>query len=93
MLRIQIDVLASDTSREEPASRSYTYFSKFHVPPTMIRPLLRTTVSNQRERKSRRSEFLSSSTYKNSLKEKLREKATEDGEKKGKCKRTAVRRK
>jgi hypothetical protein len=50
-------------------------------------------VSNQRKRKARKSEFLSSSPYKNSLQEKLREKATEDGEKKGKCKRTAVRRK
>ena len=60
---------------------------------TMIRPEPRTTVSNQRKRKARKSELLSSSPYKNSLQEKLREKATEDGEKIEKCKRTAVRRK
>jgi hypothetical protein len=59
----------------------------------MIRHEPRTTVSNQRKRKARKCELLSSSPYKNSLQEKLREKATEDGEKKEKCNRTAVRRK
>ena len=47
----------------------------------MIRPVPRTTVSNQRKRKARKSEILSSSPYKNSLQEKLREKATKDGRK------------
>jgi hypothetical protein len=85
------DILASDTSVEPSASRTYTSLSKSHVSPTMIRPVPRTKVSNHRK-KARQTKILSSSPHKNSLQEQCRQKVTEDGEKKSKCKRRVVRR-
>jgi hypothetical protein len=77
MLRLA-DILASDIPREQSTSRTYKSLSKLYVSSAVIRPVPRTTVSNYRKKKARKSGILSVSAYENTLQEKLREKGAED---------------